>query len=73
MACISKTAGRRAQGSEVWTLATHIWGTFDHVEFKVILGVIQYTCLKIACISKTSGRTAKRREIWESRTLVIHI
>ena len=31
-ACISKTAGRRAKGSEIWDswiLVIHIWGTFD--------------------------------------------
>ena len=41
MTCNSKMAGRRAKWSEIWdsvTLVRHIWGTFDLVGFKVILG-----------------------------------
>ncbi len=43
MASISKMAGRRAKTTEIWEsgiLVTHIWGTFDLVGFKVILGSI---------------------------------
>ncbi len=41
MACNSKTARRRAKRSEIWDswiLVTYIWGTYDMVVFKVILG-----------------------------------
>ncbi len=41
MACISKTVDRRAIQSEIWdswVLVTHIWGIYDLVVFKVILG-----------------------------------
>ncbi len=41
MACNSKMAGRRAIRSEIWesgVIVTRIWGTFDLLVFKVILG-----------------------------------
>ena len=41
MACISKRAGHRAKRSEIWdswTIVINIWGTFELVGFKVILG-----------------------------------
>ncbi len=40
--CISKTAGQRAKLTEIWELDitsyAYIWGTFDLVWFKVLLG-----------------------------------
>ena len=41
MACNATTAGRRAKQTAIWesrTLVIHIWGTYDLVVLKVILG-----------------------------------
>ena len=54
-------------------VVTCIWGTFDLLAFKVIWGVIQCTCPKIACNLKMAGRRAKWSNIWESWVIVICI
>ncbi len=48
MACISKTAGSRAKSEiwDLWTLVTHMSGTFDLVGFNVILGSFGALVLK---------------------------
>ncbi len=65
MACIWKTAGHRANQTEIMEsplVMTCIRGKFDL--FKVVLGSFGTpTCLKIACSSKTKGCRAKRCEI----------
>ena len=70
MVCNSKMADRRAKGSEIWdtgVVVGCIWGTFDLVLFKVILGsfLSLYICtfLIVACNSKTTSRRAKRGEM----------
>ena len=49
IACISKTAGRRAKRGESrdsWILVTHIWGTFDLVRVKVNLESFGALCFQ---------------------------
>ncbi len=76
MACNSETAGCRVNGTKIWesaTLVTYVCGAFYFMRFKVILGVIRCTCLKIVCISKTSGHRAKRGKIWVTWILLSNI
>ncbi len=70
MAWNLKTGGHTcsAKWSAVWesvVLVEPIVDAFDLLVFKVILGVIQCTCLKMAFNSKTADHKAKRREIWD--------
>ncbi len=68
VACILKTAGRRAKRSDIWDmwiLVTHIWGTFGLVRFKVIWGHLVHF-LKMECTAKTAGRKVRRSQIWDS-------
>ena len=47
-----ETAGHRTKRSEIWhsgILVTHIWGTFDHVVFRVTLESFGALASKIVC------------------------
>ncbi len=58
MACNSKTADRRAKRMEIWDLGTLVrtMGCIWPCMVQGNLGVIWYTCLKMACNSKMAGR-----------------
>ncbi len=45
-----------------------IWGTFDRLVFKVILG--SFSALKMACNSKTASSNPKQSEIWDLYAVV---
>ena len=68
MAYNSETGGSRGKQTEIWDserLATHIWGIFDLVVFKVILGSLGALVSKWPGTPMTGCR-AKQTENWES-------
>ena len=68
MACNSKLARPTAKLSEIWDswiLVTKIWGTFDLVGFKVILG--SFSALVSEWPVKMAGCRLKQSEIIELR------
>ncbi len=52
---------------------TCIWGAFDLLVFKVILGSFGALVPKMACNSKMAGCRAKQSEFWDLWILVTHI
>ena len=75
MACKSKAAGHRTKRAYILKsrrLVKHMWGIFDLVVFKVILGSFGVLASKWPVLKKVAHRV-KQIEIWDPGAPVQHI